>query len=75
MLVASTWIAGTAAAEVPLRLGALVTVVDRIDNEALARRRDAGATALVRRRVEAVADVVVSPGFRPAHVRHTQQCR
>jgi UDP-N-acetylmuramoylalanine--D-glutamate ligase len=68
VLVAGTGIAGTAAAEVLLSLGARVSVVDRTDNEALARLREAGATALVGDGVEAVGavdDVVVSPGFAP----------
>lgn len=53
-----------------MNLGALVTVLDRTDGEAMARLRAAGASAVVAEAPDpdllgAIDDVVVSPGFAP----------
>jgi UDP-N-acetylmuramoylalanine--D-glutamate ligase len=70
VLVAGTGVAGAACAEVLLGLGARVTVLDRADNEVLARLRAAGASVVIgeapdRDLLASLDDVVVSPGFAP----------
>jgi UDP-N-acetylmuramoylalanine--D-glutamate ligase len=70
VLVAGTGVAGRAAAEVLLQLGAEVTVIDRAENEVLAQLRAAGAAVIVDDLppdglLAGLNDVVVSPGFAP----------
>jgi UDP-N-acetylmuramoylalanine--D-glutamate ligase len=70
VLVAGTGVAGEASATVLLRAGAAVTVMDRRDGEAVGRLRAAGADVVLAEDpppglVEAVDEVVVSPGFAP----------
>jgi UDP-N-acetylmuramoylalanine--D-glutamate ligase len=70
VLVAGTGVAGRAAAEVLLQQGAEVTVIDRAENEVLARLRAAGAGVVVGDLppdglLAGLDDVVVSPGFAP----------
>jgi UDP-N-acetylmuramoylalanine--D-glutamate ligase len=76
VLVAGAAVAGAAAAEALLRLGAEVTVVDRTASDRTAALADAGARVIVaadpavqRDAVDlaAVDEVVVSPGFAPHH--------
>ncbi len=69
-LVAGTGVAGAAAAEVLLGLGAAVTIIDRTGSETLTRLGVAGAETLVADTPPAellarIDDVVVSPGFAP----------
>jgi UDP-N-acetylmuramoylalanine--D-glutamate ligase len=70
VLVAGTGVAGAASAEVLLGLGARVTVLDRVDSEAVAWLRAVGAAVVLgdEPRPDVLAeidDVVVSPGFAP----------
>ena len=70
VLVAGTGIAGAACAEVLLGLGARVTVLDRVDGQAAARLRTAGAVVVLGDEppvglLAVTDDVVVSPGFAP----------
>jgi UDP-N-acetylmuramoylalanine--D-glutamate ligase len=71
VLVAGAGIAGTASARVLLREGAEVTVLDRVDGPALTALRAAGAKTVVGNGsglpLDAVTDVVLSPGFAPHH--------
>src|SRR5690606_4370807 len=70
VLVAGAGVAGVACAEVLLGRGAAVTVIDRTASAALDRLRDAGAGIVVAQEppaglLDAIDDVVVSPGFAP----------
>jgi UDP-N-acetylmuramoylalanine--D-glutamate ligase len=70
VLVAGTGVAGAAAAQVLLDLGAHVWVVDQVDSAALQRLGAAGAVVVVDAAVpddviKSVDEVVVSPGFAP----------
>ncbi|HEX6870922.1 MAG TPA: UDP-N-acetylmuramoyl-L-alanine--D-glutamate ligase [Micromonosporaceae bacterium] len=70
VLVAGTGVAGAASAEVLLRLGAEVTVLDRADSEAVARLRAAGASVQLGDRPDQptlaqIDEVVLSPGYAP----------
>jgi len=70
ILVAGTGVAGRAAAEVLLRVGARVSVLDRRDGPALAELRAAGADVAIGDSpppglLDTVDEVVVSPGFAP----------
>lgn len=72
VLVAGTGVAGVASAEVLLRLGATVTVLDRAASESLTRLGDLGARTAVGDEpppglFTGVDEVVVSPGFPPDH--------
>jgi len=76
VLVAGAAVAGAAAAEALLRLGAEVTVVDRAASERTAALADAGARVVLAADpagqaaavdTAAVDEVVVSPGFAPHH--------
>jgi UDP-N-acetylmuramoylalanine--D-glutamate ligase len=75
VVVAGAGIAGAACADVLLALGAQVTVVDRRDSDRLAELAGKGARAVVADDplaerpdlLDGVADLVVSPGFRPSH--------
>ncbi len=69
VLVAGAGVAGAASAEVLLSLGARVTVMDRVDSDAITRLRAAGAVVVLGEVppevIAATDDVVVSPGFAP----------
>src|SRR5215472_16985351 len=70
VLVAGTGVAGRAAAQVLLDLGATVTVLDRTDSDVLAQLRSAGATirlgdAPPPDEIKELDDIVVSPGVPP----------
>jgi UDP-N-acetylmuramoylalanine--D-glutamate ligase len=70
VLVAGAGVAGAACAEVLLGLGALVTVVDRAESEALVRLKAAGADVVIGDEppaglLDTLDDVIVSPGFAP----------
>jgi UDP-N-acetylmuramoylalanine--D-glutamate ligase len=70
VLVAGTGVAGRAAAQVLLDLGATVTVLDRTDSDALAQLRAAGATirlgdVVAPDEIKELDDIVVSPGVAP----------
>ena len=70
VLVAGAAVAGAAAAEAVLRLGATVTVVDRKESPRTAALEAAGARVVITDetpRLDDVDDVVVSPGFAPHH--------
>jgi UDP-N-acetylmuramoylalanine--D-glutamate ligase len=73
VLVAGARVAGAACARALLRLGASVTVVDRVASEQTLALADEGATVIIGEPspqellAEPVDDVVVSPGFPPHH--------
>ena len=72
-LVAGTGIAGDASARVLLERGAEVTVYDRAENDATAALAALGARVVIGdgdtaiAALDAVTDVVLSPGFAPHH--------